>query len=213
MSIRIALAACLAICAADVHAAIIPLAQSRSVRSFGNVTTPDGSDSDGQEASATDFGPFDELVGHAARAGAASSDGFASQTSAIKPRRVTGALSADAFVGAFNFDESADAGSLSGFDVDFQVDAIGYYSLNIGGFASGNGFAMLQLTDPSGAVDVYWDVSADPSPLSVFFCSFQARPTVWSPMLRPVVLSWMAADRPTAARASTFACAKFRSHR
>lgn len=148
------------------EAAIIPVEQARNVISFGSATTPDASDSDGGRIDAVGFGRFDELIGHAARAGSATADGFAQQNSAIKPGLVQGSLSADAFVGAFGIDDSADAGSSSNFELRFSVDEIALYSLALAGFASNNGFASLVLdADPPSEVNFYFDTSFEPPPV------------------------------------------------
>ncbi len=159
----IMLAAALAAFAAPATAAIIPVGQSRALRSFGNATTPDESDSDSAQADAADFGRFEDLVGHAARAGAASSDGFASQTSWFNAQAAKGTLAADAFVSAFNIDDSSDGGSSSSFDLDFQVDVAAQFKLYVTGSATNNGFASIQFTDPNGQFNAYWDVSFEPS--------------------------------------------------
>ncbi|MDZ4781124.1 MAG: hypothetical protein SGJ19_12795 [Planctomycetia bacterium] len=150
------------------QAAMIPLAQSRTVLSFGNATTPEESDSDGDQSAAADFGLFDDLVGHAARAGSASSDGFASQKSTIKPGAVNATLSADAFVGAFGIDDGADGGSSSHFDLEFAVDTPGRYKLYLSGSANNNGSASLILTEEGGGVSTYWDTTFESSRIEGF---------------------------------------------
>ncbi len=148
-----------------VSAAIIPVQQARSVISFGSASTFDESDSDGVRADAADFAPFEELVGHAARAGSATADGFAQQNSVIKPGLVVANLTADAFVGAFGVDDSADAGSSSNFELSFTVDEAALYHLGVSGSAANNGFASLQLdADPPSEVNYYFDVSFEQPP-------------------------------------------------
>jgi hypothetical protein len=164
----LALATLIALPATWTQAAIIPLEQSRTVLSFGNATTPEASDSDGDQAAATDFGLFDDLVGHAARAGSASSDGFASQKSTIKPGALNATLSADAFAGAFGIDDSADSGSSSQFELEFEVDAAARYKLYMSGSSSNNSAASVSFTRDGGGFGTYWDTSFEPSHIDGF---------------------------------------------
>jgi hypothetical protein len=164
----LALATLMALPATGAQAAIIPLVQSRTVLSFGNATSLEESDSDGNQAAATGFGLFDDLVGHAARAGSSSSDGFASQKSTIKPGTLNATLSADAFAGAFGIDDSADGGSSSHFDLEFAVDAPGRYKFYLSGSANNNGSASLIFTEVGGGVGTYWDTTSEPSRIEGF---------------------------------------------
>jgi hypothetical protein len=144
-------------------AAIVPLEQGRSVISFGTATTIDESHSDGNRADAPDFGPFSGFVGHAARAGAATADGFAQQISVIKPYRVDGTFTADAFVGAFGFDDSADAGSSSNFDFSFEVDEAAPFRIHMSGSSSNNGYASMMLaSEPLSDAEFFFDSTGFP---------------------------------------------------
>jgi hypothetical protein len=151
------------------HGAIVPSQQSRSVQSFGSASTIDASDSDSSSSAASGFGPFDDLVGIAVRVGSVSADGFAQQTSSIGQDDVTALLSADAFVGAFGFDDTADAGSTSSFELTFTVDKPAQYLLEVSGSASNNGFASMQLdSDPPSEAAFYYDATFEQPPLTAF---------------------------------------------
>jgi hypothetical protein len=146
--------------AAAVSAEIVPAQQRREVASFGAASTADESDSDGAQVLASDFGPFDALAGHAARAGSASADGFAQQNSTIEPLKVHALLSADAFVGVVGFTDSADAGSTSSFDLQFTVDEAASFRIAVTGFASNNGSAGMFLDSiPTAGNGFYYDTS------------------------------------------------------
>lgn len=139
-------------------AAIVPVEQFRSVISFGTATSPDESHTDGNREDAPDFGPFSGFVGHAARAGAVSADGFAQQISVIKPYRIDGTFTADAFVGAFGMDDSADAGSSSNFEFKFTVDEAAPFRIHMVGSSSNNGYASLMLvSEPLSDAEFFLD--------------------------------------------------------
>lgn len=96
---------------APARATWIPTGHSRSVGAFGSATTPDETDSDGGVHSAPDLGPYTKSVGFSARAGTATADGFAFQSSSITPKLIALEISADAF--AMAGEEQSASGSAS----------------------------------------------------------------------------------------------------
>lgn len=154
------LAAMVVFHAATASAEIVPSQQLRNVSSFGAASTADESDSDGDQKIATDFALFDAFVGNAARAGSASADGFAQQTSSIDPLQIHALLSADASVGVVGFTDNADSSSGSNFDLKFTVDEAASFRLTVTGFSSNNGSAGMFLDSvPTAGNGFFYDTT------------------------------------------------------
>lgn len=128
--------------------AIVPVAQARGVVSFGSASVPpDQFDNDYRREDAPDFAAFDELVGVAIRVGPATADGFASQRSSYGPTAITAELAADAFVSTLQVDQTAEAGSASGLELEFDLDRPQSVWVEASVGSSNNGYAYLALRD------------------------------------------------------------------
>lgn len=126
-------------------AAWTPLAQSREVGAVGLANSIDFSDSDFSTHSAPDLGPYTKGVGFSVRAGTATGDGFASQTSSINPGLIALEISADAFVMAGE-EESASGSASSSCYFEFELTEPTAVKIRVSSYVQGESGGSLFLT-------------------------------------------------------------------